>query len=449
MTANKKIWIEGNSMKAYRDLSSEEVKAELAQQREAHQTFVQRGLKLNMARGKPAPEQLDLSLPMLDLLKAEGSAADLHAGEADDYRNYGGLTGIPAMRELMGSILGVPSANVLAAGSSSLTLMYNLVSMAMTQGIMGSMPWARLEHKPLFLCPSPGYDRHFGICEHFGIEMLMIPLAETGPDMDMVEHLVNNDARVKGIWCVPRYANPSGTVYSDETVTRFAALKPAAEDFRIYWDNAYAVHDLTQAGASGEDASLVLKNLKDACDAAANPDIWYQFASTSKITFAGSGVAALASSEANLKDILATWAYQTIGPDKINQERHALFLPDLASVHAHMAKHAAIIGPKFEVVQRVLEKGLSEAGIGSWSKPKGGYFISYVGLPQTAKRTVALAQEAGVVLTPAGATYPYGDDPQDANIRIAPTYPSLEELEQAAEVFVVCARIAALEQIAS
>lgn len=435
-------------MKFYSEMSREELKSELADIQERYAAYRQRSLKLNMARGKPSPEQLDLSLPLLDAVTSGDAADVLHAGDADDYRNYGGLVGLPAMRELMGSLLGVPASCVIAGGNSSLTLMYNTVALAMTHGVRGSKPWATLKEKPRFLCPVPGYDRHFAICEFFGIEMVSVPLLETGPDMDYVERLVATDASVKGIWCVPRFANPSGCVYSDETVRRFANLKPAAEDFRIYWDNAYAVHELTVKVNDGEIHAepAVLLNLKHACDEAGNPDIWYQFTSTSKITFAGSGVAALASSEENIKSLTAALGIQSIGPDKINQQRHARFFPNLDAVHKHMVKHAAIISPKFALVQRVFEKGFAETGIGTWTTPQGGYFISFDGMPHTAKRTVALAAEAGVVLTPAGATHPYGKDPLDATIRIAPTYPSLEELELAAEVFVVCARMAALEQ---
>ena len=431
-------------MQAYEKMSQEELRTQLAEQQQRYGAYKERGLKLNMARGKPAPEQLDLSMPLLDLLAAKDSSEALHAGAADDLRNYGGLVGIGSMRELFGAVLGVLPAQVIAGGNSSLTLMYNTVSMAMTHGVMGATPWAQLEQKPKFLCPSPGYDRHFAICEHFGIEMIVVPLLETGPDMDKVEELVSSDALIKGIWCVPRFANPTGCVYSDETVKRFAALKPAAEDFRIYWDNAYVVHDL-----ASEEESPILLSLSAACEDAGTPHSWYQFTSTSKVTFPGSGVAAIASSEENIKNITASMAIQSIGPDKINQERHLQFLPNLEALKAHMAKHAKLIQPKFEVVGRVLEEGLAEAGIGQWTNPKGGYFISFDGPANTASRTVALASEAGVALTPAGATYPYGRDPLDANIRIAPTYPSLEELELAAEVFVVCVRIAALEQLLS
>lgn len=424
-------------MKSYAHLTPSELQEELAVQRAAYDSYVAKGLKLNMARGKPAPEQLDLSMPLLDTVPSTAGADILHQGAADDLRNYGGLPGIGGVRTLMGDLLGVDASNVVVAGNSSLTLMHNAISLAMTHGVMGSTPWAQLESKPKFLCPSPGYDRHFAICEHFGIEMIVVPLAVDGPNMDVVESLVA-DPQVKGIWCVPRFANPTGCVYSDETVERMAALKPAAADFRVYWDNAYAVHELYDDAAN-------LMNFAEACKRAGNDDLWYQFASTSKVTFAGSGIAAIAASDENIKSLLAALAFQSIGPDKINQERHVQFLPTLEAVKEHMAKHAALIKPKFEVVLRVLEAELSEAGIGQWTNPKGGYFISFDGPAHTAKRTVELATAAGVVLTPAGATYPYGNDPEDANIRIAPTYPSLEELEQAAKIFTVCARIAAAE----
>ena len=431
-------------MKAYRDLTQAEQKQELAKQQKRFESFKQQGLKLNMARGKPSPEQLDLALPLLDLISTTGPEDPLeilHAGAADDYRNYGGLAGLPEMRALIADILGVKPAQVIAAGNSSLELMYYLVSLAMTHGVLGSTPWAHLEAKPKFLCPAPGYDRHFAICEFFGIEMINVPIYETGPDMDLVEQYVS-DELVKGIWCVPRFSNPTGCVYSDETVRRFAQLQPAAADFRIYWDNAYALHELDTALPSS-----TLLNLRLACEEAANDNIWVQFASTSKVTFAGGGVAALASSEENIESILAALSIKTIGPDRVNQARHMRFLPTLEAVRQHMARHAAILSPKFAAVQRVLASGLDGLEIGKWTNPQGGYFISFDGLPNTAQRTVSLAAEAGVILTPAGATYPYGEDPLDANIRIAPSYPTLDELELAAEVLVTCVKIAALEQL--
>jgi DNA-binding transcriptional MocR family regulator len=295
--------------------------------------------------------------------------------------------------------------------------------------------------RPRFLCPSPGYDRHFAICEHFGIEMVVVPMGPTGPDMAMVERLVSEDERVKGIWCVPRFANPTGVCYSDDVVERFAALKPAADDFRIYWDNAYAVHDFTA------EECAPLAGLAQACERAGNPDLWFMFSSTSKITFAGGGIAAVAASDANLEQIRSRRSFQTIGPDRINQLRHVLFLRDLDGVREHMREHAAILRPKFDLVASKLAHGLDGLGIGKWSSPHGGYFVSFKGLGGTAKRIVQLAKEAGVVLTGAGATYPYGVDPQDSNIRIAPSYPGLEELGQACDIFVLCVKIASLEKL--
>ena len=429
-------------MKPYRELSKEALQELLAQQRKEHAAYKAKGLKLNMTRGKPSPEQCDLSLPMLDVVTSNTEAEILHAGQNDDVRNYGGLTGLPAARELMASIMGVDAEDTVVCGNSSLSIMYDLVSQAVTHGLAGQAPWSKLPEPARFLCPVPGYDRHFALTEHFGISMIPLPMTPEGPDMDQVERHVNADPLVKGIWCVPKYANPTGITYSENVVRRLAALLPAAKDFRIYWDNAYAVHDLA---AQGEAAQLL--NIKDACDEASHPHHWYQFASTSKITFAGSGIAALASSEENLKSITKTLSYQTIGPDKINQKRHTLFLPNPDAVHEHMAKHAALLRPKFDMVEQVLTKRLVKTGIGTWSKPQGGYFISFDGPQNTARRTVELAAQAGVVLTAAGATFPYGEDPLDANLRIAPTYPGLEELETAVEVFTTCVRIAALEQL--
>jgi aspartate/methionine/tyrosine aminotransferase len=419
-----------------------------------------------MARGKPAPEQLDLSMDLLDVLPAALSGDDatpqaaakasepqavyskpdvrvLHAGEPDDYRNYGGLAGIPAARALMAAIMDVPPKQVLVLGNSSLQIMYDTVARSMTHGVLGGQPWSTLlaqGQQPAFVAPVPGYDRHFAICEHFGLRLIPVPMLSDGPNMDAVEPLVASDANIKGIWCVPKYANPTGAVYSDEVVRRLATMPVAASDFRIYWDNAYAVHGFA-------DKDVPLASLPAACEQAGSPDRWYQFASTSKITFAGAGIAAFASSPANLKSVQQQLALQTIGPDKLNQLRHALFLRDRAGVEAHMRRHAAIIAPKFARVLQTLQADLDGLEIAQWTSPTGGYFISYTGLPGTAKRTVALAKAAGVTLTAAGATYPHGHDPADANIRIAPTYPSLPELEQASQIFTVCARIAAVERL--
>ncbi|MCL2438700.1 MAG: aminotransferase [Coriobacteriia bacterium] len=441
-------------MKAYKELSQGEMQEQLATLRQEYEQFVAKGLKLNMSRGKPSPEQLELSMPLLNAVTADTAADILHAGTADDLRNYGGLVGLPEARELMAGIIDVDAEDVIVCGNSSLNVMYDMVSQAFSQGIAGQTPWAKLgagtsasdsdsvqSGSPVkFLCPVPGYDRHFALTEHFGIEMIPVPLTENGPDMDIVEHHVNTDASVKGIWCVPKYSNPTGGTYCDDTVRRFAALSPAAKDFRIYWDNAYAVHDFEQPGET-------LLSLKDACIDTGNENIWYMFASTSKVTFAGAGIAAFAASPDNLAEIRSRLSLQTIGSDKLNQLRHVLFLRNIDGVRAHMQKHASIVAPKFETVLRALDDGLTGSGIGEWTRPKGGYFISFVGLPGTAKRVVSLAKNAGMMLTGAGATYPYGDDAEDSNIRLAPTYPLVEELEDASKLFVLCVKIASLEAL--
>jgi len=442
MVAHKesKTFDKGAIMKSYKELSQSEMQEQLAASRKEYQQFVAKGLKLNMARGKPSPEQLDLSMPLLDTVTSQASADLLKEKTADDLRNYGGLVGLPETRKLMAGIMDVDVDDTIVCGNSSLNVMYDMVSQAHSCGIAGQTPWSKLEEPVKFLCPTPGYDRHFALTEHFGIEMISVPLNEDGPDMDMVEHYVTTDASVKGIWCVPKYSNPTGTTYSDSIVKRFAALSPAAKDFRIYWDNAYAVHDFNQPGQA-------LLSLKDACIEAGNENIWYMFSSTSKITFAGSGISALAASPDNLAEIRNRLSLQTIGPDKLNQLRHALFLRDLDGVRAHMQKHAGIVAPKFETVLCALDKGLQGLDIGEWTRPKGGYFISFVGLPSTAKRVISLAKDAGMMLTDAGATYPYGDDAEDSNIRLAPTYPLVEELEDASELFVLCVKIASLEAL--
>ncbi|MCL2402955.1 MAG: aminotransferase [Coriobacteriia bacterium] len=427
-------------MKAFKELSKVEAQEQLAMLMEEYGQFKAKELKLNMSRGKPAPEQLDLSMSLLDTVSSETTAEILKEGTADDLRNYGGLVGLPETRKLMAEIMDVDADDVIVCGNSSLNVMYDMVSQAFSHGVAGQTAWAKLGEPVKFLCPVPGYDRHFALTEYFGIEMIPVPLTADGPDMNIVEDYVNADASVKGIWCVPKYSNPTGTTYSDDVIRRFAALSPAAKDFRIYWDNAYAVHDFEQPGES-------LLNLKAACSEADNENLWYMFASTSKITFAGSGISALASSPDNLAEIRGRLSLQTIGPDKLNQLRHALFLRDLDGVRAHMQKHADIVAPKFETVLRVLDKGLNGLDIGEWTQPKGGYFISFIGLPNTAKRVVSLAKDAGMMLTGAGATYPYGNDAEDSNIRLAPTYPLIEELEDASKLFVLCVKIASLETL--
>ena len=395
------------------------------------------GLKLDMSRGKPSKTQLDLSMGMLDTVNSE---SNMDCEDGTDCRNYGILTGIPEIRRLMADMAGVSEKNVIVYGNSSLNIMFDTVSRSMTHGVMGSTPWAKLD-KVKFLCPVPGYDRHFAITESFGIEMINVPLYEDGPDMDMVEKLVSEDPAIKGIWCVPMYANPTGTTYSAETVRRFAALQPAAEDFRIFWDNAYGVHHLF---ADDQDS---IPEILSECAKAGHPDMVYEFMSTSKITFPGSGIAAMFTSEANIKDILKVMTFQTIGHDKINQLRHARFFGDIEHLKAHMMKHAELIRPKFAAVIDTLEEGLGGLEIGSWSNPKGGYFISFDAMEGCARAIVAKMKEAGVVMTGAGATYPYGKDPKDSNIRIAPTLPTPEELAKAAEVFVLCVKLVSVEKL--
>ena len=424
-------------MKAYKDLSKEELRALHQELALAYEDAKGKGLNLNMARGKPGASQLDLSLPMLDVIN---SASDMRTMLGNDTRNYGDLDGIGECRRLMAAMMGVEKDNVIVCGNSSLNIMYDTVSRSMTKGVNGSTPWCKLD-KVKFLCPVPGYDRHFAITEYFGIEMINIPLYEDGPDMDLVEKYVNSDPAVKGIWCVPKYSNPTGISYSDEVVRRFANLKPAAEDFRIYWDNAYCIHHLY------EDKQDQILNILEECEKAGNPNMVYIFASTSKISFPGSGVSAIATSEENEKFIMSQMTIQTIGHDKINQLRHAKFFKDLAGLEAHMKKHADLMRPKFEAVLDVLERELAGLEIGSWIKPRGGYFISFDAMEGCAKAIVAKCKEAGVVMTGAGATFPYGKDPKDSNIRIAPSFPTPEEMALAADLFVLCVKLVSVEKL--
>ena len=424
-------------MKKYTEMTREELLSIKAALMEEYKEEEAKGLKLNMARGKPGKAQLELAMPMLDVLS---STSDMNTVLGNDTRNYGDLDGIGECRRLMAAMMDVEKDNVIVCGNSSLNIMYDMVSRSMNFGVNGSTPWCRLD-KVKFLCPVPGYDRHFRITEAFGIEMINIPLGIDGPDMDMVEEYVNNDPAVKGIWCVPKYSNPTGISYSDETVRRFAALKPAAEDFRIYWDNAYCMHHLYD-----DDQDEIL-NIITECEQAGNPDMVYVFASTSKISFPGSGVAAIASSVNNIQQILKLMTVQTIGHDKINQLRHVRFFKDIDGLKAHMKKHADILRPKFEAVVQTLESELGGLGIGSWVSPKGGYFISFDAMPGCAKRIVGMCKDLGVVLTGAGATYPYGQDPLDANIRIAPSFPSPEEMKMASEIFVLCVKLASVEKL--
>ena len=424
-------------MKAYKDLSKEELLTLQKQLNKEYEEAKTKGLKLDMSRGKPAASQLDMEMDFMNVLNAD-SILKTEAGV--DCRNYGVMDGIPEARKLIGDVLGVPADNVIVFGNASLNIMYDTVARSEIFGVMGETPWCKLD-KVKFLCPVPGYDRHFAITEQFGIEMINVPMSEDGPDMDMVEELVNTDPAVKGIWCVPKYSNPQGYTYSDETVKRFAALKPAAKDFRIYWDNAYAIHDLY------EEKRDTLLDIISECEKAGNPDMVYEFCSTSKVTFPGSGIAALAASKANLDFIKKFMTIQTIGYDKVNQLRHVRYFKDAEGMKAHMMKHAAIMRPKFEAVFHVLESELNGLGIGSWTEPKGGYFISFDALEGCAKKIVEKCKEAGVVLTGAGATYPYKKDPKDSNIRLAPSFPTPEELAMATDLFVLCVKIVSVEKL--
>ena len=424
-------------MKAYKDLTKDELLTLKAALEVEYKEMESKGLNLNMARGKPGLSQLELCMPMLDVMN---SKSDMRTMLGNDTRNYGDLDGIGECRRLMAYMLEVEKDNVLVGGNSSLNLMFDTVSRSFTHGVNGSTPWYKLD-KVKFLCPVPGYDRHFRITEEFGIEMINIPLHDDGPDMDLVEQYVNNDPAVKGIWCVPKYSNPTGISYSDEVVLRFANLKPAAEDFRIYWDNAYGIHHLY------EDKQDKILNILEECKKAGNPNMVYIFCSTSKISFPGSGVSAVASSIENIKYIMSHMTVQTIGHDKLNQMRHVMFFKNKAGVEAHMDKHAQILKPKFEAVLNTLEQELGNLEIGTWIKPLGGYFVAFDTLEGCAKRVVALCKEAGVVMTPAGSTYPYMNDPRDTSIRIAPTLPSADELKKACEVFVLCVKLASVEKL--
>lgn len=396
-----------------------------------------KGLNLNMSRGKPSSEQLDLSMGMMDILS---SNSNLVTADGTDCRNYGGLDGIPEAKELMASIMEVSPSNIMVLGNSSLNLMYDSISRSFSHGVMGNTPWCKFSNLK-WLCIVPGYDRHFAITDFFGFESINIPMYEDGPDMDLIETLVSTDESIKGIWCVPKYSNPTGNSYSDEVVRRFAALKPLAKDFRIYWDDAYTIHHLYE-----NDKDNVLEILKE-CEKADNKDLVYKFASTSKISFAGSGIAAIASSIDNLKDIKKSLFFQTIGPDKINQLRHLNFFKDIDGINSHMKKHADILRPKFEMVEDILESELGSLGIASWTKPKGGYFISFDTLPNCAKKVVSYCAEAGVVMTPAGATFPRGIDIKDSNIRIAPSFPTVKELRTATYLLALAVKLVSIDYL--
>lgn len=422
-------------MKPYAQYTKQERAAELTSLREALQRYEALHLNLNMARGKPSKAQLDMTSGLLTVLSDPSDCMD----GGIDARNYGELSGLPSAKRLFAEILGTKPEEIFVGGNASLNLMYDLIAKAYTHGLKHSpRPWAK-EPVVRFLCPSPGYDRHFKISESFGMELICIPMTESGPDMDAVEKAVKDPA-VKGMWCVPKYSNPDGIVYSDETVDRIAALRPAAPDFTLMWDNAYCIHEIY-----GE--FVPFRDMLSLCRAQGNADMVYEFASTSKITFPGAGVACMAASEENMKYLLSLLTYQTISYDKVNQLRHVRYLQDKAHTLALMQKHAALLAPKFTAVLDALDREIAPLEIAHWTRPQGGYFISFYAMPGTAKRALALCKEAGVTMTGAGATYPYGRDPQDSNIRIAPSLPPVEELKQAMEIFCLCIRIAALEKL--
>ncbi len=402
---------------------------------EEYQTILQAGLNLDLTRGKPSGEQLDLSNALDGIL--QGKYQDTNG---TDLRNYGGIDGIPEAKQLFSSMIGMKPEEVMIGGNSSLTLMYFTAQTCLHQGCSDAdSAWSK-ESTTKFLAPVPGYDRHFSVCEHLGIELIPVGMTEEGPDMDQVEALVQQDANIKGIWCVPRFSNPTGCVYSDEVVRRIAKLANiAGSNFRVFWDNAYAVHVL-------EENAPELANLMDYCREEGTEHSIYHFGSTSKITFAGAGVAFVGSSTGNLAVLKKHMGFTSIGPDKINQLRHARFLKDIDNLKQHMDEHASIMKPRFEAVIQQLEAELADTGMGSWTNPKGGYFISFDSRPGLAKSIIALAAEAGVKLTPAGATFPYGDDPEDKNIRLAPTYPSLDEISKAMNVFTTCVKLASVRQ---
>lgn len=416
-------------------MTKEQAAARLAECQAIYADYQAQSLLLDMSRGKPGPEQLDISLEVMNCVNARDGYL---AADRTDTRNYGLVDGIAEAKALFGEILDVPAELVIVGGNSSLNLMFDYITQAVASGVCGNTPWSQ-QGKVKFLCPVPGYDRHFAVTQHYGIEMLPVPMLETGPDMDVVEQLVQDPA-VKGIWCVPMYSNPDGITYSDETVRRFARLKPAAPDFRIMWDNAYCVHHLT-------DTPDTLLNLYKEAVAVGNEDIVIQFTSTSKISFPGAGVAAIAASQANIADIKKRMSVQTIGYDKINMLRHTRYFKNLDGIREHMKRHAAVLRPKFDVVLNTLETRLGGTGIAQWHKPNGGYFVSVELMEGTATETVRLLKQAGVILTPAGATHPYGRDPKDATLRIAPSYPSVAELQTAMELFCICAEIAALNKL--
>ena len=421
-------------MSDYFKLTKDGLGEEFSQVKAAYEKLRSLHLSLDMSRGKPGFDNMDLSEKMFDLV---GNSTGFKNISGIDCRNYGGLDGLAELKNLFAEILGLESDQIIVGGNSSLNMMFDTITQGMVSGF-GDKPWL-LQGKIKFLCPSPGYDRHFSICEHYGIEMITVKYNSDGPDMDEVERLVK-DSAVKGMWCVPKYSNPLGLTYSDEVVRRIAALKPAAKDFRIMWDNAYLIHDLY-------DETDKLLNIYDECKKCGNEDMVFIFTSTSKVTYPGAGVAVQAASDSNIALIKKRMAVQTIGPDKMNHLAHARMFDSADKLYSHMQKHAAVMRPKFDACLRTFQAELENTGVASWTSPRGGYFISMTVLKGCAKRVYELCKEAGLVLTPAGATYPYGNDPDDSNLRIAPSFPTVEELEKAAEVLCIAVKYAALEKL--
>ena len=422
-------------MTAYSNMTAQERQAEYAALQAKFEDLKALGLKLNMARGKPGKAQLDMVSDIFTLMQKPED----YVSEGIDVRNYGETAGLPAAKRLFAEILGCKASQIFVGGNASLQLMYDTIAKAYTHGLLHSeRPWCK-EEKVKWLCPAPGYDRHFKVTQSFGFELITIPMTDEGPDMDAVEEAVK-DSAVKGIWCVPKYSNPDGIIYSEETIRRLAALKPAAPDFTIMWDNAYCIHEF-------EGEYVEFPDMLKLCEEAGNPDMVFEYASTSKVTLPGAGVSCFATSEANLAYMLKLLDIQVISFDKVNQQRHVLYLKDKAHTLELMKKHAAIMGPKFRAVLEVLDKEIAPTGTATWRHPKGGYVVSFNAMPGTAKRALALCKEAGVTMTGAGATFPYGVDPQDSNIRIAPSLPPVAELEQAMEVFCICVKMAALEKL--
>lgn len=421
----------------YSEMTKEQLLNEKSALEKQYEDYKAMNLNLDMSRGKPSTEQLNISSRILDILTSD---SDCSTEKGFDCRNYGLMDGISEIKPIFAKMMQVDPDMIMVGGNSSLNMMFDTISLFMTKSpVEGEKPWLEVKNRK-FLCPAPGYDRHFGITEYFGFEMITIPMTSEGPDMDMVEKLVAEDDSIKGIWCVPKYSNPQGITYSDETVKRFANLNPKAKDFRIFWDDAYCVHDVTETPDK-------LISLMDECKKTGKTDLPIIFCSTSKITFPGSGVAAMAADENNMKVIKEKYKYQTISFDKVNMLRHILFFKDIDGVKAHMDKHKCILKPKFDIVLKHLKESVGPTGVATWFEPNGGYFVAVDVMEGTAKKVVQLCKEAGVVLTGAGATYPYGNDPKDSNIRIAPSYPTLDELEKAMEIFSVATKLAAVNKI--